>query len=419
MRSTLRVVGGQGGAFAVQVLATALIAKGLGPAGQGSFAIARTGVVLGEAVLWLGLNSGFSYLVARDWQKSFRTLYIASLLHLVVTTAMLVFFGCLYQQFSDNFSTWVPAKVMSAGEGIASYKWPLFGWLVVWSLFQLHYRALMSLHDFELANILNLLNGGLVVVWVLVFPAAISLLNVIYVQIAALGVGICVSFLWLSARLQASQHARRVWPQAVEGYTIGSNGLVSTFAFLALYRVDLIFVGHFCGAAETGRYAVASFAVEAVQRVSDWLAAILAPRVATGMKNPLQRAWRYAQYGALVVLALGIVLAVLRVLGFSPIVTLVGQGYSGVELLVLALVPRGILHAIMVSFAGILSGRGYTFYHPLAGILALLVLVGCDAILVARLGTFGAAIGITFAYIVAATGMFIGARRTEPKESCR
>ena len=66
MRKYIGAAAGQGVAFTLQLCMMVYIARALGPGVQGEFAAVRSTVFVGEALIWFGLNSGVSYLIARD-----------------------------------------------------------------------------------------------------------------------------------------------------------------------------------------------------------------------------------------------------------------------------------------------------------------------------------------------------------------
>jgi O-antigen/teichoic acid export membrane protein len=181
-------------------------------------------------------------------------------------------------------------------------------------------------------------------------------------------------------------------------------------AFLALYRIDFFFVGHFLDSSALGRYAVAVQLIEAVQKGPDWMATTLAPLIAAGRQGGARLTHRIAAASVAAVAVCGVLVVVLKPWEAVILLHTLGDGYAGVSDLLILLLPRAILHAIMITYAAYLAGHGYSLFHPLAGAVGVAVLIGIDMAFVRTHGLSGAIAGITTAYLAATVVMVVGFR---------
>ena len=404
MKDTAKTLAGQGVIYALQLTFTVIVARLLGPASQGEFALLRTATYLGEPLLWLGLTSGLPYLVAKDSAKYHDPLLKAAAGYLAV--ALLVISATL-SLLSDH-----PGRPGALGI-VAGHRGTFLLWLASLALLQLLQRTFLAQQRFGDYNTAFILNAAVA------FPAllALSLVQGVNVTTAA-GASIFANVVALAYAVWAHRahldSARRstvsLLPAVREAYAIGIKGYVSGIAFLVLYRLDFFFVAQFLGNDALGVYAVAVFVVEGMQKVPDWLALMLTPQVAAGRDPDGRLARRYATGALASVATLGILLASVTAWQPGILGLVLGTGYEGVAALLVLLLPRAMMHAVMATHAGYLAGRAYTLYHPLAGLAGLAVLCLVDVVAIPRYELKGAVGGITAAYAVTTAVMWLGYR---------
>jgi O-antigen/teichoic acid export membrane protein len=398
-----KVLAGQALTYVAQAVSVFLIASLLGPAGQGDYAILRTAVYLGETFMWFGLNTGLGYLIASNPERYHHPLLKVSLFYLgavaVVLPAATALVGALPHPRSFD--------------PILAHSTPFATWLVTLALLQVLLRVFVAQRRFDLYNGINLLNC------LALFPALIvaarffglTPTSVAFASASANAIAVAAA-MW-QHRDALSSAARKPLPGLLvmrEAYAVGIKAYLSTIAFLALYRVDFFFVAHFLGKEVLGVYTVGVFAIEAIQKVPEWLGLMLTPFVAAdpAAAGPRTRRYVWLALGVVAIVALPIVASTGLHVAFVH--SLLGDAYAGVGHVVLLLLPKTALHAVMVIYAAYLAGRGYTRYHPLAGATALIVLIALDLILIPRMGVPGAVAGITVAYIAATVVVFVGYR---------
>lgn len=399
MKEAVRVVVYQGVTFGLQIVFLLLAARALGPELQGKYALLRTCTYLIETFMWLGLTSGITYFVAKDFERYHNAMLVTSAAYIAAGVAISL---PLLLAALPHFQ--VPAAV-----GLA-----VVLWVVSLALVQLFQKIFLGQQRYGLYNSVSILTASSLFLPLGVFWLAgrITLQNVIYCNVLGNLAGIVVSLI-------AHRHylSRLAFPASsfrgllAEFYSVGLKGYVSSVAFQLLYRTDFFFVGYFLGARVLGIYSLAVFVVEAIQKVPDWLGSVLAPKVSAGQdpNGDVTRRFAFGAFGFVVTIC--VLLGAAGLSRFNYLVVALGPKYQGVEMIVLALMPRALLHCLIAIYGGNLAGRGYTIYHPLSGMAGLATLVGCDLVLFHYFGLAAAIAGITVAYCVAAAIMVLAARR--------
>jgi O-antigen/teichoic acid export membrane protein len=404
MREAIRVIAFQWINFGLQVLFMLLAARMLGPAGQGGYALVRTSVYLTETLMWLGLNSGLTYFVAVNFERYH---------HPLIKTCL------FYLAFIVSLGTPILLIVLPHFNVAASLVLLGVSWVMTLGMLQLFLKVFIGQRRYDLFNYINLLTSALTLILFATYQALspISVLGVILCNIVGNFAGIlcAVGAHWKHLRRLIS--GSNIDLTAIkEFYRIGLKGYISSVAFIVLYRVDFFLVGYFLGARTLGLYTVAVFVIEAIQKVPDWLGMILGPKVSAGMDQSGIVTRKYVVASTASVVGVAVLLSLLHGLRINYIQFLLGGKYDGVEPIILWLMPKAILHAIMVIYGGNLSGKGYTLYHPLAGAGSLLTLFIVDLLLIPSYGLWGAIAGITIAYCVATVVMVQGTARQRTEQ---
>lgn len=402
MREAARTLAGQGVTYGLQLAFVVVVARLLGPAGQGEFALLRTATYLVEPLLWLGLTSGMPYLVAKDSGRYHDPLLKAAAGYLVL--AMLgIAIGVRV------LSVHAPHNGILGG--IMSHQTTFVWWLATLALLQLLQRTFVGQRRFMEYNTAYLLNAAIA------FPVLAALGGAKGVSVSAAAQAcIVANVIALAYALWAHRaHLDSAWrstasllPAVREAYAVGLKAYLSAVAFLILYRLDFFFVAHFLGTRALGVYTIAVVVVEAIQKVPDWLSLMLTPQVAGGRDAEGYLTRRYTAGAVGSVAVLGIAVAALShwrpgLFGF-----VFGEGYDGAAVVLLMLLPRAVLHAVMVMHAAYLAGKGYPWHHPFAGMLGVLVLCLVDVFAIPRYELVGAVGGMTAAYAVATAVMAWG-----------
>lgn len=398
MNESLRVIVSQGLSFGLQMFFLLLAARVLGAEGQGMYGVARTCAYLIETLMWFGLTSGATHLIASNFERYHRPF-------LALATAYLAGFSLI----SLPIVFWVLPSF-----GIAAYTAALaLLWVITIAVTQLFFKIFIGQQRYSLYNRIYLLTSAaafLPLLWLLRI-GDITFHGVIWCNILANGLGIAFSVIAHRSHLSRSRILGGISRDRIaDFFSVGIKGYVSSVAFLLLYRADFFIVGHLAPKA-LGAYTIAVFIGEAVQKIPDWLGLMLVPKVSVGEDHDGHLTRRYLFLSWCFVAAVAAVLGAAALAGFRYLELLLGGDYHDVEFYVLALMPKALLHCVIAIYGARLAGHAYTLYHPLAGVVAFVVLMIVDMALFQFLGIAAAIVGITTAYAVAGLILAIGARR--------
>jgi O-antigen/teichoic acid export membrane protein len=403
MNHTLRTIFFQGINFSLQVVFALLTARLLGIEQQGTYALIRTSAFLAESLIWVGLSSAITYFVAKDFNKY----------HDIILN------GCMWYLFlfsiiATGIVTLLSPSIFS--QGISK---ELIFLSILWTMsigsIQIFQKIFLGQRRYGAYNSISLAATFLLypILYLIHKMYGLNLISVIschfLANILSLTLAIYLHRFW-TRRIKLSELMNKKIIGAL--YKTGFKGFSSSVTFLILYRCDFFFVGYFLGRNVLGLYSIAVFVVESIQKIPDWMAIILSPKVTANLHdaNKLTRKYLWPSVGYSIMN--GIALLGMHQFGFRFIEILLGQEYRGAENIVVMLTPKAVLHATMVIFAANLAGKGYTYYHPLAGLLSLVALVTIDFVLIPLAGLKGAIVGITFSYIIATTVMGLGTLKT-------
>ncbi len=404
MNRTLKTILVQGANFGLQVLFIFAAARALGPRDQGIYALVRTSVFLVESLMWLGLSSGLSYFIAKDFDRYHGPLLKLSLLYvlglsvlgLALLPAARFFLGP--EKFAGSWRLWVLSAV----------------WVMSLTSALFFQKIFIGQQRFDRYNLATLVNTASVMLFlgVILWARRPGLTPLVLCHVASNVTALLVSIACHRKFLRPADFSAEVPKGFIRDvFRVGMRGYLSTIAFLLLYRMDFYFVGYFLGTSTLGVYSVAVFAVEGLQKVPDWLGMILAPKVASdpAAAGAVESKFMKMSFSYAVLAA---ALAAVFVKGGA--LRVLGKSYAVSGPIILALLPRVILHSLKAIYAAQLAGRGYTLYHPLSGVVALAILAGVDAFLLRGHGIFSAVAGITFAYVAAVGIMAFGCHRLRP-----
>lgn len=205
----------------------------------------------------------------------------------------------------------------------------------------------------------------------------------------------------------------------------GWVGQISAVAYFLLLRLDQALVVHYCGAAEVGVYSVAVYLGEMLWLLPGALTPLLvhssaaapaaglgaaAPPAAPDGSAPRDRtALQAVRLGLAVTLAAGIPLYLLS--GFL-LPLLAGAQYAASAASLRALLPGIIAFAPGAVLAGDFIGRGKPHWNTQASLLTVAVNVVCGVLLIPRYGAVGAGWASSIAYACGSAVMLVRFVRT-------
>jgi len=361
-----------------------LIARSLGPAGQGQYAALAAGVAVGSAFASIGQFQG-NVLAAADRESQPRVLLLRALIHGlavgVATMATLPLWTRFPRLAGGSLSMWF-ALVLSA-ETIA-----------------LMIRGInLGQHHVTAWNIATLTQrfvylGG-VGALVLTRHARLEPVFVSWALATLSSVAVSGAWIWLrSATTTLSLH--RLW----EGW--GARMIVATRAFvtlgftLLLIRCDLWMLGPMLGVETVGQMSIAISLGEWLWYIPSILGNLLFAVVAA---DAVGRSTQQISLGARAVTSILVPAAlVLCVAGPKLVVGLYGKSYQPAGTLFVLLLPGMTALGMHLVIDAYFAGKGFPSISIWSAIAALTAKVGLNLIVVPSFGARGAAIVTSLVY---------------------
>jgi len=195
--------------------------------------------------------------------------------------------------------------------------------------------------------------------------------------------------------------------RAALAYGIRAYG--GTLTQFLSYRANVFFVAHFLGVESVGHYAVALVAAEGLWLIGGSVGQILFPRISSAGHAEAGELSARVTRGVLftvILLAAGIAPWA------GPLVRIVfGAAYLPATPALLWLLPGVVLLSIPKVLSGDLAGRGHPELGAASALASLLVSLPLNVLLIPRLGLTGAALASSLGYAVAAVVILAGFRR--------
>jgi O-antigen/teichoic acid export membrane protein len=379
----------QAASFLAQLLLVAWVARLLGPVDQGEYALARAGVLYVEAVGFGWLTGGFIYRVARSPRS----------------------------QLGPAFAWGGMLVILSVG--IAVGVWITFGhgvivasaaWLAATAAQQSAYKLVMAVGRPMMANS-SLAITSILALAAVIIGVDLDVAGILAIHALTSLLGFIVLLLAIRADLGRSRPMALRLADAANFVRTGSKGILSAVFYMAMYRLDLLWIELFLGRATVGVYSLAAFTAEMLHKVPEWLATLIGPRFAA--REPAANdAWRRSFRYGMIATAVGAGALLILFWGLPGRLTegFLGPGYEGLGFLVSLLIPKAFLQGLLLLLAARLAGAGYTWWHPGAGAAGLMVLMVLGPLLAWWFGAPGATIALTAATAVSVLVLRQGVR---------
>ncbi len=402
LRDSVVTLATRGAALVLALAGNVLIARFLGPAANGSFALLLNLVNVASLLVLFGLGSATVYLGARDrsllpalaGNAAGTALLTGAVAAFGVAALALLPAGAAYLERSglERAAVWAMALALPLVQANAFLPEVLraAGRLTAYNGIALGRVALYC--------------GAVVVLcgaWDRGFEGALSS--------------------WWLAQVVAAVAALVLARHAAGGLRLDRGVLRQSLGFgLKLYpgnlaqflnyRLDLFLVAFFAGPAEVGLYAVAVAVAELVWELPHAVRTVLLHRVAaTADRAEADRQTARASrlVGSLVfAICLGLALASFPLLGL-----VYGAPYRPAALALILLLPGVWLLAVGKLLAIHVAGRGRPEIPTRAALLSLAVTVALDLLLIPRFGIAGAAVASSVAYLAATLRLVAAFRR--------
>jgi O-antigen/teichoic acid export membrane protein len=392
-RQTVGTYGTQMAMAALSLASSAIIARALGPAGRGDYAVAMAIGLLGIQLGTLGLNSTNSYLLAKD-----RTLLPPLLANSLLASFLVGGAGAVVLGGVMDFSAQAPIHgrllwlaVLRIPFGIA--------YLLVVNLF-------MGLLEVRLYNTIELVNKTLVTalivatVWLGARTPEMMLLVLLF--------GMIISFIFALGKLNRffATHSRPSMTLFRENFPLGWKAyLCSLFSFLVI-RIDLLMVKFFLGATAAGYYSIAGNSADFLLLLPAAVSTVLFPKLSSMSHDTEKRALALKAVGGT---GLGL-LPLLLVIGMSAnfvIVRLFGKAFAPATPALLLLLPGILFLSLETVLVQYLNSCGFprsvvaiwilsAAFNILANLWAIPAYGINGASVVSSVSYFGVLLGVTW-----------------------
>jgi O-antigen/teichoic acid export membrane protein len=365
-----------------------IVGRWLGPEGLGSLAVLNTTIVLALSIGSLGLPSANTYLIAKNrqtvapvWANAIAFALFGGTLVAVAVVTLAKLKPSLFGDVSSDLiliaALSIPFQFLSA-----------LGLNVLLAMDRIRQLNFMD----AMAPALALFNALVVL---LILHANLKML--VSFNTAA-SVVLSVAMLWTIARLVARQKKRaafrpdgRLFKNSI-GY--GLRFCIPLIAAMLIFRIDLLIVNHFRGAADAGVYAVASQAANLLTMVPVVIASLLFPRVAFYQDPRGEFAIRVTRHVSFVML----IMCAAAAAGSFLLPLIYGARFADATVQLLILLPGICLIGIESVLVQHFSGTGLPIAITVFWLITLAGSLGLNLALVPVFGARGAAVTSTISY---------------------
>ena len=368
--------------------ASVIVARWLGPEGLGSLAVLNTTVVLALAIGSLGLTSANTYFIAKDRQTLAPVWANAIVFALAGGTLVAVTVVGL-ARFTPSLFGGIPANLIL----IAALSIP-FQFLLSLGL-----NVLLAMDRIRQLNFMDALAPALALGNAIVVLLVLrSNLRVLVSFNTTATIMLSAGMLWAIARLMVRQKDRLPFRPNAELFTgaigYGLRFFIPLVAAILIFRLDLLIVNHFRGAAEAGVYAVASQVANLLTMLPGVIAMLLFPRVASFQDPRGEFAIQVTRHVSFVMLILCGACAA----GAFLLPAIYGARFTDATIQLLILLPGVCLIGIESVLVQHFTGTGLPVAIPIFWLITLAANVGLNLATVPRFGARGAAVTSTISY---------------------
>jgi O-antigen/teichoic acid export membrane protein len=377
---------------AIQLLTVLVIARALGPEGNGQYAVSILLPTFLSTLLNLGIPAANVYFLGRGdvtmgdaLRSNLRYWALLSLLGLSAGT--LVVLNLSNELFRD-----VPAKLLI-------FCLAAFPPALLQSFFA---SLLQGLRDFPRFNAAVMVGPVSTLAFVLI--ALVLLDSGVTGALSAFIAGQLLSLLLTYALLRRSTQLsmKNVTPSpvfSIKAITYGWKAHLSNILAFLNFKADLFLLNFFLGPSATGVYMIAVQLVERLWMISTATSTVILPELATDYKrDSTQNALTPMLSRTVFLLTLAAALALLLT---SPLIKLLfGTDYSGAIFPLIVLLPGIVFISSVRILATDIAARGNPALNMYVSAGVLVVNVTANILLIPQLGLVGAALATTIAYII-------------------
>jgi O-antigen/teichoic acid export membrane protein len=368
--------------------ASVIVARWLGPEGLGSLAVLNTMIVLALAIGSLGLTSANTYFIAKD-RQTLAPVWANAIVFALCGGTLVAFAVLALAKFAPSLFAGVPLDLIVIAVLSIPFQF----------LLSLGLNVLLAMDRIRQLNLMDAMAPALALFNAIVVLLILrSNLKVLVSFNTAATVGLSAGMLWTIRRLVARQKERMPFrPNAAlfkGAITYGLKFFIPLVTAILIFRVDLLIVNHFRGAAEAGVYAVASQVANLLTMLPGVIAMLLFPRVASHQDPRGEFAIKVTRHVSFVMLIMcGVVAA-----GSFLLPLIYGARFADATIQLLILLPGVCLIGIESVLVQHFTGTGLPVAIPVFWLITLAVSIGFNLALVPVFGARGAAVTSTISY---------------------
>jgi O-antigen/teichoic acid export membrane protein len=391
-------VAAQGGPLLAGAVLSIVLARTIGPSGNGRYVLLLTLVGLTSMIVSLGLHAGITYEVSRRrWSvaRAFRTSYaVALLLGLLGILGGFAFYVLTRHTIFGGIPAWVALLALVSLPATLAYE---FGATILLARERYEqWSSLLLVHAFTLM----LIGVGLAIPYGL--SGAVAGIPASAVIGALLGGKLLSEEAPLDMTVDSGESLARAARFGLQSW--GANLLQQVN-----YRFDVLILGGFATASAVGVYSVALTLTSVAWVLPQALQTVLFPRAASldeaAMSGEVTRVEsdeavaRAVRHGVLLTVPAGLAVAVLLLVGVP---LLYGSKFHETVSLGFVLLPGVLLLGVGKVFGSVVTGRGYPRYALYAVTIVLPLTLVLYFGLIPPFDAWGAAIASSVSYALTA-----------------
>lgn len=374
------------------LLISIVIARSLGPDGQGMYSLITLLPMMLYTFLNIGIEVSTVYYVGRG-ETSIDSAYKTSVYSAIGLSLIGIGIGLIALFFfSDELFPGISIFVLVA----------MLLVLPIYFMKQFLQSIFQGKEDFKAFNYLLILGQGTTFIFVFIFLFVLDL--GLYFALFSFALGqlsmLIVALVMLKTRLNASFKRGTFSKRFLKNSLIyGLKAHISNILTFLNYRFDLILVGLFMNPAAVGLYSIAVSVAEKLWILSKSASTVLFPRIANSNDEADRN--HVTSVVSRVVLAISVVGGIgFFIIAGIFIVLMFGTEYSGSTLALRIMLLGIILGSMERILSNDISGRGKPEINMYTSILSVILNIGLNIIFIPLYGIEGAALATTITYTV-------------------
>ena len=380
-----------------------LIARGLGPTGQGHYAVIVAAVGLLSTLAAAGQFEG-NVLTSAGERSLGRVLLVRSLIQGLVAASLILVLHPLWRR-----------GLGVAGDDTIAF---LVAAVLLCEALALLFRGInLGQHNVTAYNLTTLTHRIVLFAGIVTLRAlhVLRLTTVLAAWLAAVSVNVAIAATWIWRRSGGTGSVALSWGAIRASWRAallrGLRALVTIGLTLLLVRADVYMLGPMLGTPAVGQISVASALAEYLWYIPSILGSVLFAAVAAS-RGPDTVA-KIARASRAVVTLLVPVAIVLALVGRTLVPLIYGSAYTAAGTLFVLLLPGMLAISLHLVIDSYFAGSGFPPISVLAAAGALVLKVGLNLAIVPRLGLPGAAVATSLVYFTLLTVKVIAfARQT-------